>query len=349
MNVSPFFESQSSYLTINCHNGTQCFFKGLDDIQKVKSIRGRNGQPVTTTIIEEASEVKKEDALEQLDLRMRGESHFTKRFFLVFNPIYKTHWIYKRFFAGVWRDSDREYIGDDVYILKTTYRDNKFLAPDDIKKMENIQNQYYKNVYADGNWGVLGKLVFPNVKVKDLTKLKEDLKEKGYDDYRYGLDFGFNHPSAFSKSMKQGNCIYVLDEVYKREMTNKMLHDAVRPKLRLPEKDVIRCDSASPDRINELRLLGLNARGAIKGPGSIEFGIQYLNNYQIIVDEKCQNTINEFEIYQYEQDKYGEYMEIPVDENNHAMDNIRYAWEDDMRVERNKSRKKTRRRTQIVF
>ncbi|MBA7557903.1 hypothetical protein ES705_50685 [subsurface metagenome] len=68
--------------------------------------------------------------------------------------------------------------------------------------------------------------------------------------------------------------------------------------------------------------------GAKKGPGSVNFGIQYLKQFEIIIDRSCQNAINEFQLYQWKKDKYGERMKEPVDKNNHFIDQLRYALND---------------------
>ena len=102
-----------------------------------------------------------------------------------FNPILKTHWIYKEFFEGFWQDDKKYFEKDDVCILKTTYLDNQHLTQDDIQRLESETDPYYRNVYLLGNWGVLAGAVFNNYEVKDFDP-------DSFANYRYGLDWGFS-------------------------------------------------------------------------------------------------------------------------------------------------------------
>lgn len=90
------------------------------------------------------------------------------------------------------------------------------------------------------------------------------------------------------------------------------------------------CDSAEPKSIEELRQGGIRAVGAVKGKDSVRFGIQWLQQQEIIVDKRCQETINELQLYQWKKDKDGESLMQPVEKYDHHCDAIRYATEDDM-------------------
>ncbi len=185
MGLMNYFKINKSEMTITCNNGYQAILKGLDDVEKIKSITPAKGV-LTDILIEEATETK-EDDIKQLEKRLRGLSDKTKRMTLIFNPVYKSHWIYKQYFAGKFKDTDTWYKDDHVLILKTTYKNNiNFLSHDDIYGLENETSEYFYNVYTLGNWGVLGSLVFTNWSVEDLSSEVSRL----YPRY-YGLDFGF--------------------------------------------------------------------------------------------------------------------------------------------------------------
>lgn len=182
-NLSRYFKVSKQDFTITCTlNNKQIIFKGLDDPEKVKSIKPASGV-ITDVWIEEATQVSYDD-YKQLDKRLRGKSKFKKRITMSFNPILKTHWIYKEFFEGFWEDNKQFLADDKKSILKTTYRDNKFLAIDDIERIEGETDPYYINVYRDGNWGVLVGAVFSNYVVQSFDV-------DSFDTYRYGLDWGF--------------------------------------------------------------------------------------------------------------------------------------------------------------
>ena len=74
----------------------------------------------------------------------------------------------------------------------------------------------------------------------------------------------------------------------------------------------------------------MDAVGAKKGPDSVRHGIQWLKEYEIVIDKSCQNAINEFETYHWKKDREGNSLNIPADRNNHIIDAVRYALESDM-------------------
>ena len=131
-NLSEVFQMSKSEMVITCkRNNRQILFGGLDDPEKLKSITPIDGV-ITDIWIEEATETARE-AYKQLTKRLRGATPdgIGKRIIFSFNPILQTHWIYQEFFWN-WDDSKNLYKSDDLLILKTTYKDNKFLTDEDI-------------------------------------------------------------------------------------------------------------------------------------------------------------------------------------------------------------------------
>lgn len=144
----------SGNMAITCKlNGRQILFSGLDDVEKLKSITPEVGI-LTDVWIEEATEVPYE-AYKQLTKRLRGVTgdqqldKLTKRVTFSFNPVMKTHWIYREFF-DVWDDTKTVYKSEDLLIVKTTYKDNKFLTPDDKRALESEKDPYFHDVYTLG-------------------------------------------------------------------------------------------------------------------------------------------------------------------------------------------------------
>ena len=314
------FSIGKSDMTITClRNGKQILFAGLDDVEKLKSITPSNGV-LTDVWIEEATETNYED-YKQLSKRLRGFSKFPKRIILSFNPILQTHWIYKEFF-GMWDDSKTMYRGEDLLILKTTFEDNMFLTEDDRKALRDEKDPYYYNVYSLGNWGVLGKVIFKNWRVEDLTD-----KIPHFDTIYNGLDFGFSEdPTALIRVHydRKHRIVYVFDEFYKGGMHNDEIAEMVKGKI---GSQYITCDSSEPRSISELNRAGVRAIGAIKGSDSIVHGIQWLQQNEIVIDVHCQNFKNEIETYHWKEDKYGNALRQPVDKDNHGIDALRYAIE----------------------
>lgn len=310
--------------TITCSNGYQIVFSGLDDVEKLKSVVPEKG--VFTDIrIEEATETNRETIKQLLKRQRGGDPSIKKRMTLLFNPILKLHWIYQDYFAPLgWQDEQTEYQDDDLLILKSWYIHNKFLTPDDIKGLQDETDGYYYEVYTLGNWGVLGDVIFTNWRIEDLSD-----KKAQFTNTRNGLDFGFSSdPAALVSSHfdKMRKRIYIFDEFYERGLTNDLLAEEVTKRIGL--SNVI-CDSSEPKSITELKRYNVRAIGARKGKDSVLHGVQWLQQNEIIIDKSCVNTQNEFQLYQWKKDKNGNSLRQPVDKNNHIIDALRYAFEDD--------------------
>lgn len=322
--VGALFEINKSDMVITCANGYQALFAGLDDPEKIKSITPQKGV-LTDIWIEEATETDRE-AVKQLYKRQRGGREDTpKRLTLSFNPILQSHWIYDAYFTpAAWTDDQTEYHGDDVTILKTWYIHNRFLTTEDVHDLENETDKYFYQVYTLGNWGILGNVIFTNWRVEDLSAMRDQLTN-----HRNGLDFGFaEDPAALVPTHydRKNKTIYIYDELYELGLTNDLLAAAVK---NIIESQRVTCDSAEPKSIKELRNHGVNAHPAKKGRDSVLFGIQWLQQQQIVIDPRCINTINEFRQYKWKEDASGRAIPEPVDRNNHSIDGLRYAYEEE--------------------
>ena len=310
------FRVNKSEMTITCSNGYQILFSGLDDVEKVKSVTPELGV-ITDIWIEEATETNK-DSVKQLYKRLRGKSSKAKRVTLSFNPILLTSWIYTEYFEG-WTDNQTELERDGLHILKTTYKDNDFLEPDDIKALEDEKDSYFYNVYTLGNWGTLGDVIFTNWSIKDLSK-------HSFESFNNGLDFGFAaDPAAVIHTHREAakKKIYILDEAWEKGLTNDILAEEV---IKLIDRDYVFCDCAEPKSIAELKQYKVNALPTMKGKDSLNHSIQWLQQHEIIVDEKCVKTIAELQQYQWQKDKDGNSIKKPVDKYNHLIDALRYAY-----------------------
>ena len=320
MGVKKYYSINKSDMVITCKlNNKQILFCGLDDVEKVKSITPMDGV-LERIFIEEATEVKREAYL-QLKKRLRGRTQHSKHIFMAFNPILKTHWIYKDFF-GQWEDNKTVYEDEDKLIVKTTYKDNIFLTADDRKLLEDETDPYFYNVYSLGNWGVLGNVIFKNWSVADLSD-----RISTFDNIRCAIDFGWNDPTAMLKLHldNKRKRIYIIDEVYQQHMTDEMLLSTAREFF---GRNYVTCDSADPKTIDFLAVNGIMAVPAMKGADSIIRGIRWLQGYEIIIDVRCQNFKNEIEQLHWEEDKYGNVLERPASGNDHlANDCLRYACE----------------------
>lgn len=321
--LNEYFQVNKTDMIITCKlNNKQILFCGLDDVEKVKSITPIDGV-ITDIWVEEATETDYK-AVKQLDKRLRGKSKVVKRLTLSFNPILKDHWLYTEYF-DIWED-DKQYVEkDNVSILKTTYKDNKFLAEDDIKALENESDKYYYEVYTLGNWGLLGAVIFKNWRVEDFSDI-----ENTFDNFRHGIDWGFaDDPFAYVKSHydRMRRKLYICDEIEAVGLLNREAAPLVSKKA---NRDLVICDNASPKDVAEFSDLRVNAVSARKGAGSIEYGIKFLQGLEIIIHPRCQNFKNEINKYKYKEDKNGNILPIAVDKDNHLIDALRYSLENDM-------------------
>jgi phage terminase large subunit len=274
--LNGYFNINKTEMSISCLSGAKLITSGLDDVEKLKSITGIN-----RIWIEEASEITEKD-FNQLDLRLRGASQVKYQMTLTFNPISELHWLKKTFFD----------VGKpDSYVLKTTYLDNLFLDKEYRRVLNHLKEedyQYYR-IYALGEWGTLGNLIYTNWEKKDLSNMS-------FDNIFHGVDFGFsNDPTAYVKLHydKKHKTIYILDELYQTDMFIDKLAAELKDKV----NNYVMCDSSEPRSIEDLRRHGINARAAKKGPDSIEHGIKFLQRHKIIVDSSCINTIKELTSY----------------------------------------------------
>lgn len=307
--IYEFCKVNMSDLTIVLPNGSTFLFAGLDDVEKLKSIVG-----ITDIVCEECSELSLDD-VDQLDLRLRANEDCLQMFFM-FNPISKVNWTYKRWF------SEDTSVNDDTFILKTTYKDNRFLPDSYIKTLENMKktNYTYYVVYALGQFASLDKLVFSNWCIEDFdyTTCSGDLL--------CGLDFGFvADPTAFVCSMLDGDNLYIFKEHYQKGMLNNQIAEMI--KYNGFTKSTIIADCAEQKSIAEIKGLGVSRiRPATKGQGSVLQGIQKLQQLNIIVHPSCENTIVELQNYSWKKDKQtSEYTNEPKDEYNHIIDALRYS------------------------
>ena len=299
--------------------GQKIYFRGLDDPLKVTSITVDVGS-LCWLWIEEAYEISKEADFDMLDESIRGQvdGDLFKQVTLTFNPWNERHWIKKRFF-------DTE--DPDTLAITTNYMCNEWLDKADFAVFERMKqyNPRRYNVAGLGNWGVIDGVVYERWKeeVFSLKDLPQDAQPA------FGLDFGYtNDPTALFCgyiSIEQKR-LFVWDELYKKGLSNKAIYDEVN---RLGyTKERITADCAEPKSIDELKGLGIRRiEAAKKGKDSVNNGIQWIQDLEIIIHPRCVNFLLEIGLYSWKKDKFGKALNEPEDDNNHLMDAMRYALE----------------------
>ncbi len=304
--------------------GQKIYFRGLDDPLKVTSITVEHGY-LCWMWVEEAYEIGNEDDFNMLDESIRGaipqETGLFKQITLTFNPWNEHHWIKKRFFDNP---------DDETLAMTTNYLCNEWLDEADRKVFEtmHLNNPRRYRVAGLGDWGIVDGLIFENWEEKafDIDKVRRLASVKS----AFGLDFGYtNDPSALFCSLvdEAAKTLWVFDEMYKYGMSNERIASEVTTMGYRKER--IRAESAEPKSIDRLRELGLSRiQKADKGKDSVNAGIDFLQDYHIIVHPRCVNFITEISNYTWDTDiKTGKRLNKPIDDFNHLMDAMRYAVE----------------------
>ena len=296
--------------------GQKILFRGLDDGLKITSITAAKGY-LCFVDIDEAFEVAKSD-FEKIEMSVRGvvpEGYF-KQITLLFNPWSATSWLKKRFFD----DPD-----DNVFLKTSTYACNEWLDESDLEVFRIMQEDSPRRYRIEGvgEWGIAEGLIYENVLFKDFD-VEALRKVKGMGS-AFGLDFGFTDPTAFICMLVDSkDCIiYVFDEWYKTGVTNQEIAAQII-EMGYGGQRVI-CDSAEPKSMKELQNAGIKACPSIKGKDSVNYGIQLIQNYRIIVHPKCVNFSHEIQNYCWEKTRSGEPTGRPDHEFSHGMDAMRYA------------------------
>ncbi len=327
-NVSPM---QFTFLP----TGAQIIFRGLDDSSKLKSIKPRKG--IFRYIwFEEFSELPGENFTRSvLQSVQRGGEKFTV--FRSFNPPIS---------ASNWANIYIQRPDPRGITLHTSYLDvpAEWLGEGFIyeaERLKEINEAAYKHEYLGEATGTGGE-VFPNITVRNITD--EEISRMQY--IYAGIDFGFSiDPAVFIRVAydRKYDTVYLLDEIYKKHMSNNQLADEIKAKSYdktgqvknggvylgneyYNERQTVICDSAEPKSISDLQNSGIKAIACRKYQGSVIYGIKWLQNRRIVIDPaRTPNAHREFVSYEYETTKDGEFLADVPDRNNHTIDAVRYA------------------------
>jgi phage terminase large subunit len=302
--------------SITCVNGNQIIFKGLDDVEKRKGVTFATG-PLVFIWMEEATEMS-EDDLNQMIIRLRGESAIPKHIYLSFNPIDIDHWLKARFF-------DRPIDPGKGFVCESTYLDNEFLTEQDRKNIEafrDIDNYYYM-VYALNQWGSINTArVFTNLVIEDF-----DIDPANLQNVCHGMDFGFIHASTLMSVGFRERDLYIYGEHYHKELTNDEFIAAIDA-AKFPKTNMITADSAEPARIKSWQQHGYNVVAAKKGPDSLKRQIDFLKSYKIHIHKtRCPNAAREFPRFKYREMKDGQIVDQVVEADDDTIAGCRYAVE----------------------
>lgn len=299
--LSQFFTIKEVTMEIVCGNGNMMIAVGMNDTEKIKSI-----QEPTDVWCEEATEFTKEDIM-QMNLRLRTKKATFNQLVMSFNPITSEHWIYDSLFVKSEFEATK---------VKSTYLNNRFI--DDAYKaqldgLKDVDENYYK-VYALGEWGgQIAGAIYTHWQLCDHVPQ--------FADYIYGLDFGFNNPTALVKIGFVDNNMYCQQLIYKSGLTNS---DLINELKRLGiGREPIYGDAAEPQRIEEIYRAGFNIKPAQKEKDSVKKGIDKIKAMSLFILEDSTDMIKEIRNYKWAEDKNGKAMDEPVKFMDHLMDAMR--------------------------
>lgn len=298
--------------------GQKIMFRGADDPMKIKSIKVPFGYIAITHFEEKDQFAGRAEIRTILQSTMRGGSKFWN--FESYNPpISRDNW------ANIDSLEDRE----DRLCHKSTYLDapEEWLGEQFILEAEHLKEtdeMAYQHEYLGMAVGTGGN-VFDNLELREIT----DDEVKRFDRIFQGVDFGwYPDPFAFIRLHydRARETIYLIDEIYENKLTNDVSGGMI--KQRGYTDAYITCDSAEPKSVADFRALGLPAKEAVKGPGSVDYGMKALQKRKIVIDRRrTPNAYNEFVNYEYERNKDGDIISGYPDADNHIIDATRYALE----------------------
>lgn len=303
--------------------GQRIIFRGCDDPKKSKSIKLRNGYFKFIWYEERAEFESDEDERSINQSLMRGGPKFVV--FYSWNPPKS---------LDSWVNQDVLISREDTLCNHSTYLtvppdwlgDQFYVEAEELKARKPMA---YRHEYLGEAIGTGGK-VFDNVTIRAIT----DEEIGKFDRIRQGLDFGFAaDPLAFVRMHynRKRRKLYIFAELYGINIKTRTACNEIK-KLN-PENTIITADSEEPRSIDSFNDYGLRVLPAKKGPGSVDYGMRFLAEDidEIIIDPvRCPNAAREFNSYELERDRNGNFKGGYPDKNNHCIDSVRYGLESDM-------------------
>ena len=298
--------------------GQKIMFRGADDPMKIKSIKVPFGYIAVTHFEEKDQFAGRAEIRNILQSTMRGGSVFWN--FESYNPpISRDNWANK---DSLEERADRLRHKSTYLQAPPEWLGEQFLA--EAEHLKETDERAYQHEYLGIPVGTGGN-VFENLELREIT----DEEMSHFDHIYQGVDYGwFPDPFAFIRLHydRARETIYLMDEIYQNKLTNEASGNII---IKRGYKDAyITCDSAEPKSVADYRAMGLPAKAAVKGPGSVDYGMKWLQRRKIVIDRRrTPNAYNEFVNYEYERNKDGDIISGYPDANNHLIDATRYALE----------------------
>lgn len=331
--VTHLFKFNKSPLKITyIPRGNYMIFRGAQDPERIKSLKDSRF-PFAIGWIEELAEFKTEDEVTTItNSLLRGEladGLFYKFFYSYNPPKRKQSWVNKKY--------ETSFQADNTFVHHSTYIDNPFISKEFIKEAEATRQRSERRY----EWEYEGKAIGSGVVPFDNLKVEKgcitDEMAENFDNIRNAVDFGYaTDPLAFVRWHydKKKNGIYAVDEFYGQKISNREFAKWVHKKGY--QSDEIFADSAEPKSIAELKNEHdvKRVKGVKKGPDSVEYGEQWLDDLDFICIDplRTPKIAWEFENIDYQTDKDGNPKPRLEDKDNHTIDATRYAMSEDMKT-----------------
>jgi phage terminase large subunit len=302
--------------------GQQIRFRGADKPKKIKSMKFARGY-CKYIWYEEVDEFNGMEEIRMINQSlMRGGEKFTV--FYSYNPPKS---------ANNWVNAEVQLTRDDRLFHHSNYLTvpKEWLGEQFIIEAEHLRDTKptsYQHEYLGEVTGTGGE-VFDNVQIRRISD--EDIA--GFWNIKRGLDFGYAiDPLSYNVVHydRKKKTLHIFHELYKVGLSNySAYHDYIKKENK--NNEMVLGDSAEPKSLHELRQYGLKVRGVKKGPDSVEYGIKFLQSLEAIIidDTRCPETAREFLTYELDKDANGNFKASFPDRNNHAIDAVRYALNDE--------------------
>ena len=298
--------------------GQKIMFRGADDPMKIKSIKVPFGYIAVTHFEEKDQFAGRAEIRTILQSTMRGGQKYWN--FESYNPPIS---------RDNWANRDSQELRADRLCHKSTYLDaprewlgQQFL--DEAEHLKATDERAYQHEYLGVPVGIGGN-VFENLELREIT----DEEISRFDRIYQGVDWGyFPDGYAFLRMAYDSarNTLYFIDENYCHKKSNA---DTAQWILDKGYTDAyIICDSAEPKSVADYRAMGLPAKGAVKGSGSLDYSMKWLSKCRIVIDRRrTPHAYDEFVNYEYERDREGNFISGYPDANDHVISSARYATE----------------------
>ena len=324
------YSHNESKKVIKLHGGGEIVYNGMDQGEVGRQM-GSTGKGSSLNLsgaaFDEWVEMEEASVLQvTMGVRVKVDGIPLQRYG-VCNPSTPMHWLAKRF--GI---VDKDHQHPRASRVEMPARLNTFNPPEFLEELESLEGVARMRYYL-GLWVGADGLVYD--RFLRSTHLRDwETPQRFKKGQVIGVDDGYTHPFVvLDIGIDRDGRKWLRNEVYESLLTETEKIERVKS-LWDGESTVV-VDSASPDLIEAMRRAGINAEGADKGPGSINYGINIVQTelatesddgvYGLTISPNCTNTVRELESYEWKPTFGAGMKEQPRDQNNHAMDALRYA------------------------